>query len=95
MSLFAGPVDSPASSAYDWSSPRFGGGFYLWGHVKLGGMCNLYSMTRAPDEVAKFFTTKIGQIGNAGGDVYPGYPGLNPVSFKLMHRHRPGDSRSL
>ena len=39
-------------------------------------MCNLYRMTKAPDEVARLFNVQLGQIGNAGGEVYPGYPGL-------------------
>ncbi len=39
-------------------------------------MCNLYRMTKAPDEVARLFKVRVGQIGNAGGEVYPGYPGL-------------------
>lgn len=39
-------------------------------------MCNLYRMTKAPDEVARLFNVRLGQIGNAGGEVYPGYPGL-------------------
>lgn len=39
-------------------------------------MCNLYRMTKAPDEVARLFNVRLGQFGNAGGDVYPGYPGL-------------------
>jgi len=39
-------------------------------------MCNLYRMTKAPDEVARLFGSTVGQVGNAGGEVYPGYPGL-------------------
>ena len=39
-------------------------------------MCNLYRMTKAPDEVARLFSARISQIGNAGAEVYPGYPGL-------------------
>ena len=39
-------------------------------------MCNLYRMTKAPDEVARLFDVRPGQIGNAGGEVYSGYPGL-------------------
>lgn len=39
-------------------------------------MCNLYRMTTAPDEVARLFGASVGQVGNAGGEVYPGYPGL-------------------
>lgn len=39
-------------------------------------MCNLYRMTKGVDEVARLFSSGVGQVGNAGGDVYPGYPGL-------------------
>lgn len=39
-------------------------------------MCNLYRMTKTPDEVARLFDARLGQVGNAGGEVYPGYPGL-------------------
>ena len=39
-------------------------------------MCNLYRMTKPHAEAAGLFDAAIGQIGNAGGDVYPGYPGL-------------------
>ena len=39
-------------------------------------MCNLYRMSTAPDEVARLFGASVGQVGNAGGEVYPGYPGL-------------------
>jgi putative SOS response-associated peptidase YedK len=39
-------------------------------------MCNLYRMTRAVAEVANLFSARLGSIGNAGSEVYPGYPGL-------------------
>ena len=44
-------------------------------------MCNLYKMTRTHDEVAKFFSAiaqdfAVAPPGNAGEEVYPGYPGL-------------------
>ena len=39
-------------------------------------MCNLYRMTKATAEVARLLIVPLGQIGNAGGEVYPGYPGL-------------------
>jgi putative SOS response-associated peptidase YedK len=39
-------------------------------------MCNLYRMTKAPDEVARWFKADIGRIGNAANEVYPGYPGF-------------------
>ena len=35
-------------------------------------MCNLYRMTKGVDEVARLFSAVVGQVGNAGGDVYPG-----------------------
>jgi putative SOS response-associated peptidase YedK len=40
-------------------------------------MCNLYRMTKNPDEVAKWFgaLNDVGG-GNFGAEVYPGYPGL-------------------
>ena len=46
-------------------------------------MCNLYRMTKAPDEVARLFSARVGQIGNAGGEVYPGYPGLVVAAGEL------------
>jgi putative SOS response-associated peptidase YedK len=39
-------------------------------------MCNLCRMSGAPAEAARLFSAQVGQIGNAGGDVYPGYTGL-------------------
>ena len=39
-------------------------------------MCNLYRMTKAPAEVARWFDGQVGSIGNVGTEVYPGYPGL-------------------
>ena len=39
-------------------------------------MCNLYRMTRNVDEVAHLFGAQLGSVGNAGAEVYPGYPGL-------------------
>lgn len=39
-------------------------------------MCNLYRMTKPHAETARLFNVALGQIGNAGGEVYPGYPGL-------------------
>ena len=38
-------------------------------------MCNLYRMTKAPDEIAHLFDAIADPRGNAGGEVYPGYPG--------------------
>lgn len=39
-------------------------------------MCNLYRMTKGPDEIARLFPATVGHIGNAGGEIFPGYPGL-------------------
>ena len=39
-------------------------------------MCNLYRMTRSVDEVAALFDAEIGQVGNAGGEIFPGYPAM-------------------
>lgn len=40
-------------------------------------MCNLYRMTKTPDEVAGWFDAVNEAAGsNVGGEVYPGYPGL-------------------
>lgn len=40
-------------------------------------MCNLYRMTKSPDEVAKWFSvqSELGGV-NLADEVYPGYPGL-------------------
>ena len=46
-------------------------------------MCNLYRMTKGVDEVARLFSAVVGQVGNAGGDVYPGYPGLVVANGEL------------
>ena len=39
-------------------------------------MSNVYCVTKVPDEVARLFDARLGQVGNAGREVYPGYPGL-------------------
>jgi len=39
-------------------------------------MCNLYRMTRSIDEVAHLFDATAENGSNAGGEIYPGYPGL-------------------
>jgi len=39
-------------------------------------MCNLYRMTRSMDEVAHLFDAAAENGSNAGGEIYPGYPGL-------------------
>ena len=41
----------------------------------MGFMCNLYTMTRSVDEVARLFDAAADAPGNAGDTVYPGYPG--------------------
>jgi len=33
-------------------------------------------MTKSADEVARLFGAAVGDVGNAGGEIYPGYPGL-------------------
>jgi putative SOS response-associated peptidase YedK len=37
-------------------------------------MCNLYKMDHSAAEVAKLFNVAA-ELGNAGGEIYPGYPG--------------------
>ncbi|MCL6684462.1 SOS response-associated peptidase [Sphingomonas alba] len=39
-------------------------------------MCNLYNMRKNVDEVARLFRADPDPRGNAGENVYPGYPGL-------------------
>lgn len=39
-------------------------------------MCNLYRMTRPVDEIARMFGVAGANVGNAGGDQFPGQPGL-------------------
>ena len=39
-------------------------------------MCNLYRLTKAHEAVAQLFGAQLGSVGNAGEEVYPGYPGL-------------------
>jgi putative SOS response-associated peptidase YedK len=46
-------------------------------------MCNLYRMTKGPDEVARLFNVKLGTVGNAGGEIFPGYPGLVVANSEL------------
>ena len=48
-------------------------------------MCNLYRMTKNPDEVAAWFAA-VNQAGGAnfGSEVYPGYPGLVVAGGKLQ-----------
>lgn len=62
-------------------------------------MCNLYRMTKAPAEVVRWFDSEVGSVGNAGGEVYPGYPGLVFARGKarsMFCRFRPqGSSREI
>lgn len=46
-------------------------------------MCNLYRMTKAHAEVARLFNASVGSTGNAGEEVYPGYPGLVVANGEL------------
>ena len=46
-------------------------------------MCNLYRMTKAVTEVAQLFGARVGSVGNAGGEVYPGCPGLVVAAGEL------------
>jgi len=46
-------------------------------------VCNLYKMTKAPDEVASLFRATLGSTGNFAAEVYPGYPGLVVASGEL------------
>jgi putative SOS response-associated peptidase YedK len=39
-------------------------------------MCNLYKMTKTVDEVARLFGAIADPPGNAGDEVFPGYPGI-------------------
>lgn len=39
-------------------------------------MCNLYRMTKNADEVAHLFDAIAEITSNAGGEIYPGYPGM-------------------
>ena len=40
-------------------------------------------MTKGADEVARLFGARLGSIGNTGGDIYPGYPGLVVAAGEL------------
>lgn len=47
-------------------------------------MCNLYRMTKAPHEVARWFgSVDTANGANVGPEVYPGYPGLVVADGKL------------
>jgi putative SOS response-associated peptidase YedK len=39
-------------------------------------MCNLYRLSKGPAEIAQLFRAQADPPGNAGENVYPGYPGL-------------------
>lgn len=48
-------------------------------------MCNLYRMTRNPDEVAKWFGAVNAAVGgNFGAEVYPAYPGLVMAEGRVL-----------
>jgi putative SOS response-associated peptidase YedK len=46
-------------------------------------MCNLYRLTKPGSEVAHLFDVLQGHVGNAGPEVYPGYPGLVVANGEL------------
>lgn len=46
-------------------------------------MCNLYKLSTSPAEVARLFGAAVGQVGNAGAEVFPGYPGLVVAAGEL------------
>lgn len=46
-------------------------------------MCNLYRLAVPAIKVAGMFSVELEQQSNAGGEVYPGYPGLVLVNEKL------------
>ncbi|MBO9518071.1 MAG: SOS response-associated peptidase [Porphyrobacter sp.] len=48
-------------------------------------MCNLYRMTKSHTEVANLFNVKLGVVGNAAGEIYPGYPGLVVAGGELRN----------
>lgn len=50
-------------------------------------MCNLYRMTRTVDEIAKLFDADVTGGSNAGGEVYPGYPGMVVAEGKVQTMH--------
>ncbi len=50
-------------------------------------MCNLYRMTKPQAEVARLFGVSAGQEGNAGEEIYPGYPGLVIAADGLRTMH--------
>jgi putative SOS response-associated peptidase YedK len=50
-------------------------------------MCNLYRMTRTTDEIAHLFDAVAEAASNAGGEVYPGYPGMVLAEGKVKTMH--------
>lgn len=46
-------------------------------------MCNLYRMHKSVDEVARLFDAEVGSVGNAGGEIYPGYPAVVVADGKV------------
>lgn len=53
------------------------------GCVTLPSMCNLYRLDHPDAEVARIFSAEMSVQGNAGGEVYPGYPGLVVAEGRL------------
>ena len=47
-------------------------------------MCNLYRLNAPAAEIAHVFAADLEQSSNAGGEVYPGYPGLVLAGGKLI-----------
>jgi len=53
-------------------------------------MCNLYRITKSMDEIAHLFDAAAESGSNAGGEIFPGYPGLvvagspGPVLIRTM-----------
>lgn len=50
-------------------------------------MCNLYRMTRTVDEVAHLFDALAESGSNAGGEVFPGYPGMVLAEGRVKTMH--------
>ena len=47
-------------------------------------MCNLYRLKNSAAEIAKLFSAIVEEESNAGGDIYPGYPGLVVAEGKVQ-----------
>nr|WP_305095530.1 SOS response-associated peptidase family protein [Croceibacterium sp. D39] len=50
-------------------------------------MCNLYRMTKTVDEIARLFEADVAAGSNAGGEVYPGYPGVVVAEGRVQTMH--------